>query len=242
MIGTGNGDRMNRKSVLVVDDEEKIVDVIASYLEREGFTAHKAFTGMEALRSYEKFRPALVILDLMLPDMPGEKVCMELRKRGRVPVLMLTAKVEEQDLLKGFQAGADDYLAKPFSPRELVARVRAILKRTEKDMGGLCEQLEFDDGGLVIDHMSREVCFHGKTLNLTATEYRLLHTLASYPRRVFSRTELATTVLGDDYEGNERTIDTHVKNLRHKINDDSKTPVYIITVFGVGYKFQDGNG
>ncbi|MBN1409952.1 MAG: response regulator transcription factor [Spirochaetales bacterium] len=229
---------MGKKSILIVDDEVKIVDFISSYLEKGGYEVYKAYSGMDALSKYEKFRPTLVILDLMLPDLSGEKVCIELRKRSRVPVIMLTAKVEENDLLAGFKLGADDYITKPFSPRELMVRIKAIFRRTEKDMKALCDRLEFRNGELIIDSTAHEVLLNGKKLNLTLTEYRLLHMLASYPQRVYSRTDLSMIVLGDDYDGNDRTIDAHIKNLRRKINDDPKNPCYIVTVFGMGYKFK----
>lgn len=225
------------KKILVVDDEPTIVDVVKSYLLKSGYEVSEAFTGREALDSFEKENPALIILDLMLPDISGEEVCRRLRKRSRVPIIMLTAKVEEEDILIGLGLGADDYVTKPFSPRQLVARVEALLRRTTQEAVPLAERLSFNQGDLVIDVSGHEVNKNGVKVNLTPNEYRILLTMLKYPRKAFTRDELVTMALGDDYEGFDRTIDVHVKNLRQKVETDPKSPKYILTVHGVGYRF-----
>jgi DNA-binding response OmpR family regulator len=180
-----------------------------------------------------------VVLDLMLPDRSGEDVCREIRERSDVPILMLTAKASEDERVAGLALGADDYLTKPFSPRELVARVRAILRRTQIETP-LVELLSFDDGALEIDTVQHEVRRDGEPVELTPNEYKLLQTLARYPGRVYSRFELINHVQGYEYEGYERTIDAHVKNLRKKIEPDPKRPRYVETVFGAGYRLRKG--
>ncbi len=224
------------KKILVVDDEPNIVEVVKSYLEKSGYEVAEAFTGSEALDLFEKINPVLVILDLMLPDISGEEVCRRLRNRSRVPVIMLTAKVEEEDILKGLGLGADDYVTKPFSPRQLMARVEALLRRTAQDVT-LAERLSYNQGDLVIDLYGHEVKKSGVKVNLTPNEYRILLTMLKYPRKAFTRDELVAMALGDDYEGFDRTIDVHIKNLRQKIETDPKSPKYILTVHGVGYRF-----
>lgn len=225
------------KKILVVDDEPKIVEVIRSYLEKEGYTVYIAFSGRQALDLFEKADPALIVLDLMLPDISGEEICKTLRKRSRIPVIMLTAKVEEKDILEGLGLGADDYVTKPFSPRQLVARVGAILRRSETDLVPLSRIISFNNDDLVIDPGSRQVKKTGEQVNLTPNEYDLLMALVKYPRRVFTRDELIGLVMGEDYEGYDRIIDTHIKNLRQKIETDHRHPDYVLTVHGVGYRF-----
>jgi len=225
------------KRILVVDDEDKIVEVVRSYLENSGYTVFAAFSGSQALETYEKVNPTLIILDLMLPDVSGEEICRTIRKRSSVPIIMLTAKVEEEDVLKGLDIGADDYVIKPFSPRQLVARVGALLRRVSGDTVPLSGVMTFNDGALVIDKLKLEVRKGQNIINLTPIEYKLLSTMVKYPSKVFTRDELITLVFGDDFEGYDRTVDTHIKNLRQKIEDDSKKPQYILTVHGVGYRF-----
>lgn len=225
------------RKVLVVDDEVKIVEVVKSYLENSGYTVFSAYSGQEALAAFERFKPSLVVLDLMLPDIPGEEVCKTLRKKSRVPVIMLTAKVEEEHILQGLQIGADDYVVKPFSPRQLVARVEAVLRRAADAPVPLSSVLSFQEGDLVIDTLKYEVQKNGAVVNLTPNEYKLLLTLTKYPDKTFTREELVCLVLGDDYDGYDRTIDTHIKNLRQKIESDPKNPRYVLTVHGIGYKF-----
>ncbi|MGI6227575.1 MAG: response regulator transcription factor [Peptococcales bacterium] len=226
-----------KKKILVVDDEEKIVEVVKSYLEHSGYMVFSAFSGKEALELFEKENFSLVVLDLMLPDISGEEICQLIRKRSRVPVIMLTAKVDEEDVLNGLGIGADDYVTKPFSPRELVARVVALLRRSSVEPFPLANLLSYYDQDLVIDSLKHEVRKKGKIINLTPNEYKLLMTLIKYPAKTFTRDELISLVLGKDFDGFDRTIDSHIKNLRHKIETDPKNPKYILTVYGVGYRF-----
>ena len=227
---------MGTATVLVVDDERKIRDMVRSYLERDGYSVLVADTGQHALETAAKTAPDLVVLDLMLPDLAGEEVARSLRETSQVPIIMLTAKASEEERVAGLRLGADDYLVKPFSPRELVARVQAVLRRVN-GAGGSAVAASFDGGRLVIDSERREVEADGEKITLTRSEFDLLHALASRPGRVFSRYELVTRVQGYDYEGYERAIDVHVKNLRKKLGEDTKTPHYVQTVTGVGYKF-----
>ncbi|HEX6581787.1 MAG TPA: response regulator transcription factor [Actinomycetota bacterium] len=225
---------MGSSTILVVDDEQKIRDLVRSYLELEGYSVLVADTGARALESASRSNPDLVVLDLGLPDLPGEEVAQTLRAASNVPIIMLTAKAGEDDRVAGLRLGADDYLAKPFSPRELVARVEAVLRRAN---GSRPHRLSFDDGRLEIDRDSWEVVLDGSAVELTRSEFDLLYALASRAGRVFSRYELINRVQGYDYEGYERTIDQHVKNLRRKLGEDTKHPRYVLTVTGVGYRF-----
>jgi DNA-binding response OmpR family regulator len=222
-------------TILVVDDEAKIAEVLQSYLEKEGFRVVCAYSGNEALSQFDRYSPVLVILDLMLPDLPGEEVCRSIRKKSRVPVIMLTAKTEEEDILKGLGIGGDDYVTKPFSPRQVVARVNAVLRRVLNET--VTDELAFNDRELVIDNMRHEVLRSGEPVALTPIEFKLLLAMVKYPTKTFTREELISMVLGDDYEGYDRVIDTHIKNLRQKIEPDTKKPRYILTVHGIGYKF-----
>lgn len=225
------------KKILVVDDEIKIVDVVTSYLEKSGYKVLQAFNGRQALEVYERTRPCLVVLDLMLPDMMGEEVCQKLRRISRVPIIMLTAKADEDDLLRGLHLGADDYVTKPFSPRELLARVEALLRRALDEALPLANFLSFNNADLEIDALRHEVRKNGATVNLTPNEYKILMTLIKFPQKAFTREEIMTIALGEDYKGFDRTIDTHIKNLRQKIEADPRNPKYILTVHGVGYRF-----
>jgi DNA-binding response OmpR family regulator len=225
------------KKILVVDDEPKIVEVVTSYLINSGYEVFQAQTGQEALEVFQKVNPHLVVLDLMLPDMMGEEVCQRLRRISRVPIIMLTAKVAEEDLLNGLHLGADDYLTKPFSPRELLARIEVIFRRTFNEAVPLADQLSFNNDDLMIDALKHEVRKQGNIVNLTPNEYKILMSLVKYPQKAFTRDELLTLALGDDYQGFDRTIDTHIKNLRQKIETDPKNPAYILTLHGVGYRF-----
>jgi DNA-binding response OmpR family regulator len=226
---------MGIATILVVDDERKIRDLVRSYLEREGYAVLVADSGQRGLEAAERVQPDLIILDLMLPDLAGEEVARAVRMHSDVPIIMLTAKASEEDRVTGLRLGADDYLVKPFSPRELVARVEAVLRRSGD--GAAAGASSFDDGGLVIDREAREVSLQGEPIELTRSEFDLLLALATHAGRVFSRYELITKVQGYDYEGYERTIDAHVKNLRRKLGDDPKHPRFVVTVTGVGYKF-----
>ena len=223
--------------ILVVDDETKIVNTVRAYLENAGFNVVTAFDGKMALAAFRHERPGLVILDLGLPGMDGLDVATAIRRESEVPIIILTARVEETDKLIGLELGADDYVTKPFSPRELVARVRALLRRAsgKKDTG----QAPIQVGNVTIDPVRREVQVGDTWVELTATEFDLLWVLAESPGRVFTRVELLDKVQGYAYEGYERTIDVHIKNLRRKLEDPPQNPHYIITVYGVGYKFSE---
>ncbi len=223
--------------ILVADDEMKIVEVVRSYLENSGYEVNVAHNGRDAIQLFEKCNPLLIILDLMLPDMTGEEICKTIRRKSKVPIIMLTAKIAEEDILKGLDIGADDYVTKPFSPRQLVARVAAVLRRSEGNDKSKTEILSFNHDELVIHTKKYEIKRNHEIVNLTPIEYKMLVTLARYPAKVFTREELITIVLGEDFDGYDRTVDTHIKNLRQKIEHDSKAPVYILTVHGIGYRF-----
>jgi two-component system, OmpR family, response regulator ResD len=228
------------KTILVVDDEEKIRDVVVSYLKKEDFHTLEAESGNDAIRIVQNKKVDLVILDLMLPDMEGEQVCQSIRQFHSVPILMLTAKVSENNRIKGLSLGADDYVLKPFDPREVVARVRAILRRSD-DQHLLADRLTFNKDHLIIDSLKQQVYCDGQLVSLTPNEYKLLLSLAKFPQRHFTREELVERVLGYDFDGDIRTIDQHVKNIRHKIERDAKFPTYIVTVYGSGYRFAGGS-
>lgn len=223
---------MQDPKILIVEDEDKIRSVLRAYLVREGFQVEEADSGDKGLAIFEGDRFDLVLLDLMLPGMPGEKVAAAIRQKGDTPIIMITAKGEEFERLRGFDLGADDYVVKPFSPKEVVARIKAVLKRMGKGLPGDMPTVELE--GLRIDPVSREVYVDDEQTSLTATEFDLLFEMASHPGRVYKRTQLASLVLGYDYEAYDRTIDSHIKNLRKKLGDKGSL---IETVFGVGYKF-----
>lgn len=224
------------RRILLVEDEKAIREAVAAYLERAGYWVTPAADGQEAVEAFSLHQFDLVILDLMLPKLPGEKVCRIIRDTSDIPIIMLTAKGEVEDRIVGLELGADDYLIKPFSPRELVARVRALLRRAHIDSEPQREVLDY--GGLTIDLNGHKVLVNDEEVDLTASEFKLLTTLSRYPGRVYSRMELVEKVLGYDFEGYERTIDSHVKNLRAKIGDDPRNPRWIYTVHGVGYRFE----
>lgn len=224
-------------TILVVDDETKILEIVRAYLEKEGYSVLTAERGEAALSLAAKANPDLVVLDLMLPDMGGEDVCRRLRETSQVPILMLTAKVSEEERVSGLAMGADDYLTKPFSPRELVARIAAILRRVRGGGPDGQRPMSFAGGKMVIDTERHDVKVAGHSVQLTPNEFKLLVTLATYPGRVYSRFELVNRVQGYDFEGYERTMDAHIKNLRQKIEADPKNPQFVLTVYGVGYKF-----
>ena len=222
-------------TILVVEDERKIRDLVRSYLEREGFQVVTTASGAEAITLAETTCPELVVLDLRLPDVDGEEVARELRSRSEVPILMLTARSAGEDRIRGFELGADDYVTKPFSPRELVLRVNAILRRGR---GGsdAAEPASFGDGELVLDDARRVATVRSEVVSLTPTEWAVLSSLARSPGRVYSRFELVNRARGYEFEGYERTIDSHVKNLRRKIERDPHDPQIVQTVLGVGYR------
>ena len=222
-------------TVLVVDDEAKIRELVGAYLQREGHSVLLARTGLEALDMAERLAPDLLVLDLGLPDIPGEELLRLLRRSSDVPVIMLTARAGEGDRVAGLRLGADDYVTKPFSPRELMARVEAVLRRAGGSTAG--RNPTYGTGRLAVDGERREVSLDGVPVALTRTEFDLLVTLVSRPGRAWSRYELVSRVQGHGYEGYERTVDAHVKNLRRKLRDDPRTPVFVLTVPGIGYKF-----
>lgn len=224
-------------AILIVEDDRKIAKVVKVYLEGQGFQVLHAEKGRDAINIAMKESLSLVILDLMLPDMSGEEVYQELKEIAEFPVIMLTAKSAEEERVAGFALGADDYVVKPFSPRELVARVKAVLKRSRKHEVSFATRMSFDKGLLTIDTRSFEVIKKGNAVTLTPTEIKILAVLAGSPGRVFTRAELVESALGYHFEGYERSIDAHIKNIRQKIEDDPRTPVFIHTVYGVGYKF-----
>ena len=226
---------MAGKRVLVVDDDTKTVELVKLYLNRDGYRVLTACDGIEALRLAREGHPDLIVLDLMLPEIDGLKVCRTLRDESDVPIIMLTAKTTDQDKLAGLDLGADDYVTKPFSPRELAARVRAVLRRLPGERG----PAEIKRGKLVLNFLKQEVSLAGRPLNLTPVEFKLLGVLAKEPGRVFSRTELIEKALGYNYEGFDRTIDVHILNLRRKLEPDPGHPRYIKTVYGSGYKFSE---
>lgn len=224
---------MTRGRILVVDDDRKIVATIKLYLENDGFEVATANDGQSALESARTAPPDLIVLDLMLPRIGGLDVCRILRSKSNTPIVMLTARTTEEDKLRGLGIGADDYITKPFSPRELVARVHTILRRTKPN--GTSARLQFGD--LTVDLEQHEVRVCDSIVQLTATEFKLLEIFVRAPNRVFSRQDLIRRAFGHDYEGMERTVDVHVKSIRKKIESENKKPSPIVTVYGVGYKF-----
>ena len=226
---------MAGKRVLVVDDDAKTVELVKLYLNRDGYHVLTAFDGVEALRLARESHPDLIVLDLMLPGLNGLKVCHTLREESDVPIIMLTAKTTDQDKLEGLDLGADDYVTKPFSPRELAARVRAVLRRLPGKRGP--EEIKY--GELTMNFLKQEVSFAGKPINLTPVEFKLLAVLIKEPGRVFSRAQLIEKAFGFDFEGFDRTIDVHILNLRRKLEPDPSHPKYIKTVYGAGYKLSE---
>lgn len=224
------------KKILIVDDEVKITEFLGVYLINYGYTVYIAHNGKEAFELFKKHDISLIILDLMLPDMTGEDICKVIRMQSRIPIIMLTAKVEESDLLEGLRIGADDYLTKPFSPRTVVAKIETILRRVESD-GLASVPISFNNDDLTIDYHCGIVKKQGELVRLTPTEYKLLSTMAKAPNRVFTRDQLITYALEDEFNGYDRSIDTYIKSLRSKIEPDRKTPQYVVTVHGMGYKF-----
>jgi DNA-binding response OmpR family regulator len=224
-------------SVLMVDDDRKMVDLIRVYLERDGYQVMVAYDGKQALEIARRFHPGLIILDLMLPKVDGLDVCRILRAESRVPIIMLTARTTEEDKLTGLDLGADDYVVKPFSPRELMARIRAVLRRAFDESQAGPSLLSAGD--MAMDFLRREVTLSGKPVHLTPKEFRLLELLIRQPGRVFTRLDLLEDAFGYDYGGLERTVDVHIMNLRKKIEPDPDCPRYVQTVYGVGYRFAE---
>lgn len=229
---------MKNINVLVVEDEENISDVIVAYLENENFNTFVANDGRKALEIFAEEEIHLIILDLMIPLVSGEEVCKRIRATSNVPIIMLTAKTEEEDKITGLSIGADDYVSKPFSPRELIGRVKALLRRSYQGSNPLAEKLSFNQVDLEIDVDKMEVTKAGTVVPFTLNEFKILLTFVSNVGQVLSREQLIESSFGYDYEGFDRTIDTHIKNIRQKIEDHPKTPKYIQTVYGAGYRFE----
>jgi DNA-binding response OmpR family regulator len=228
---------MAGETILVVEDEPKISELLQIYLEKEGYQVVVAADGAAALEAFRRRQPQLLVLDLNLPVMDGLEVCRRIRRDSPIPIIMLTARDEEADKLIGLELGADDYVTKPFSPREVVARVRAVLRRASPPLPSGQDTLRAGD--LTLDTARHEVRLGDRVLELTPTEFRLLEVLMGQPGRVFSRLQLLDLVQGEAFEGYERTIDAHIKNLRQKVEPDPQHPTYLLTVYGVGYKFAE---
>lgn len=224
------------RDVLVVDDNEKIVSVLTAYLEQEGFSVRAAHDGPSAVAEVARHVPDIALLDIMLPGIDGIELTRRFQREYGLPVILVTARSEEVDRLIGLEVGADDYISKPFSPREVVARVKAVLRRSE---GPRATDGGVKIGGLEIDAARRAVSVDGKAIDLTRTEFDVLSAMAAHPGRVYSRLQLLEIATGDSFDGYERTIDAHVKNLRKKLGEDPRHPRYVHTVFGVGYKVED---
>jgi len=222
-------------NILVIEDEVSVSEVIKAYLEKEGYNVYCTTEGLKGIEMFKSMDFKLIILDLMLPDISGEEVCKIIRETSDVHIFMLTAKGALEDRIEGFNIGADEYLIKPFSPRELTARVNALFRRLKED--NKLENVFFDDGRLCIDYHKRTVKVNGKEVPFTPNEFDILYALALNKGRVLSREQLIEKVYGMDYEGYDRTIDVHIKNIRKKIEEDTKNPKYIITVMKAGYKF-----
>lgn len=222
------------QKVLVVDDEERIVNIVKAYLEKDGYSVTTAPDGKTALDKVRTEAPDLIVLDLMLPEMSGWDVCRAIRQQSKVPIIMLTARDDDTDKIVGLELGADDYVTKPFNPRELIARVHAVLRRASDSS---TERQSIAVGDLIIDLAGHEVRRKGKVVPLTRSEFALLEALSTRSGQALTRLQLLDHVQGLSYEGYERAIDSHVKNLRQKIEEDPRRPQYVLTVFGVGYKF-----
>ncbi len=230
---------MDAPKILVVDDEIKITRVLQAYLEREKYPVLTAHNGQEALRLAREEKPDLIILDLMLPIVSGEEVCRQLRQEGsRVPIIMLTAKTALEEKVKGLAIGADDYVVKPFSPQEIVARVKSHLRRSDPDHGPLTDVLVLSGGALEIDIPAHRVSWENRSIDLTPTEFNLLVHLARQPKRVFTRAQLADAIFDYDSIMEERTVDAHIKNLRQKMQR-AGAPLLVKTIYGVGYKYEE---
>ncbi|HVU12048.1 MAG TPA: response regulator transcription factor [Phototrophicaceae bacterium] len=225
--------------ILVVDDNKETVRAVRTYLERDGFEVFSAFDGSTALHTLRREHPDLVVLDLMLPDRDGLDITRVVRKDAtlrQIPIIMLTARVEDEDRITGLEIGADDYIVKPFNPREVVARVRSVLRRSRGEVGDEESDRVLRYEGLKLDPSRRQVSLNGQVIDLTRIEFDLMHALMSSPEHVFTRAELIESALDFDYEGMERSLDTHIKNLRKKIEIDPRNPQYIQTVYSIGYR------
>ncbi len=226
---------MKEYKILLADDEENITNVLKSYLEREGYKIFVANDGRQAINLFKNLEIDLVVLDLMMPYFSGEQVCSIIRKESRIPIIMLTAKIGEDNLVKGIDLGADDYIEKPFSPKEVVAKVKAVLRRSKND---ILVSKPIIYGNLKFDFDKELLYKNSKLLELTPTERKIIFTMAKSPSRIFSRDDLILFALGNDFDGFDRSIDTYIKSLRKKIEDDRKNPKFIITKHGLGYSFE----
>lgn len=226
---------MIQPSVLIVDDDVKLVELLQTYFEQEQFLVYTAYDGIEAVELVAKRKPDIMILDIMLPGMDGREVCRKIRQNNDVPIIMLTAKDDESDRLVGLGIGADDYVTKPFSMKEVVARAKVILRRIHGEVVEKKTVLQFRE--ITIDLDRHQVKRSGDVLDLTPTEFKLLEVLARTPERVYSRFQLMENTQGYAFDGYERTIDAHIRNLRRKLEPDSRNPQYVLTVYGIGYKF-----
>jgi DNA-binding response OmpR family regulator len=231
---------MSKKNILAVDDEPKILEVVAAMFKSKGYGVFTAERGLDAIRISERENLSLIALDLMLPDISGEETCRRIRQKSRTPIIMLTAKVREADLLNGLGIGADDYITKPFSLKELYARAEAVMRRAENDLLPLTVRNSWNDGDLFADFEKGVFMKKGEPVTLTASEIKILSALVKRPGKVFSRDELIALALGEGFDGYDRAVDSHIKNLRQKIEDDPKSPVYIKTAHRLGYKFGGG--
>jgi two-component system, OmpR family, alkaline phosphatase synthesis response regulator PhoP len=231
-VKTTKGNDMAGKKVLVVDDDVKTVELVKLYLNRDGYRVLTAYNGNDALQMARENHPDLIVLDLMLPGINGLDICRTLRKESEVPIIMLTALTTDDDRLTGLNCGADDYMTKPFSPRELAARVRAVLRRLPGERG----PEKIMHGNLAVDFMKHEAYIESKPLNLTPIEFKILGALVKEPGRVFSRAQIIESALGQDFDSFDRTIDVHILKLRRKLEPDPHHPKYIKTIYGAGYK------
>ena len=222
------------RKILIVDDERKITEVLQAYLEREGYQTEIAYDGRSAIKLAETELPDLILLDLMLPDIMGDEVCQVIHQKKDIPIIMLTAKVDERDMIAGLQCGADDYIVKPFSPRNVIARVEAVLRRMERSQP---EILKIGEDYLDVNFQARSIRKNHEELHLTPTEYNIFELLVKSPGRAFTREQIIEFALKDEYDGYDRNVDTYIKYLRQKIEPDPRSPRYIITIYGVGYKF-----
>ncbi|MGL4485121.1 MAG: response regulator transcription factor [Anaerovoracaceae bacterium] len=232
---------MNKNKILIIEDEEKIAESVSAYLKSKGYDIFLSDDGKKGLELFEKSQPDLVILDLMLPSLSGEEICIAIRKKSTVPIIMMTAKVREENKIDGFNLGADDYITKPFSLKELAVRVSSLLRRTKDSIVPLYKSMVWGEGDLELDFEAQTAKKLGKEIILTKSEFDLLSILSKYPNKAFTREELISYALGEDFDGFDRTVDSHIKNLRAKIETDTANPKYIITVRSVGYKFGGGS-
>lgn len=227
---------MNDINILIVEDEKGISKIIKSYLEKEGYNVFQAFDGKEGLNYFENEEIDLILLDLMIPEISGEDLIKEIRNKSNVPVIMVTAKVNEEDIINGLKLGADDYMTKPFSPKELVQRIKTVLRRIEKYNIPRADIIKTTDGRLEMDLEYNRFFKDGKEISLTKNEFQIVKTLFSNPNKIFTREEIIEITFGFDYDAYDRAIDTHIKNIRQKIEDNPKKPSYIKTIYGMGYK------